>query len=160
MNDGSHIKSLENAMEVLLALPVDRSISVTELSKAVALSKSAVCKILRTLRDYGMVSQDPVTREYTLGYLFISKGYQVLEHLDIRKQAKPELKWLTDKYEENSMLMLEKDGHAIAVELCRAAGPFRMMIELGQLCPLNRGAGPKVLLAYQSAERKKIFIKR
>lgn len=153
MDNGSRIKTLGNALAVLMEIPSDRGISITELSGSVALTKSSICKILSTFRDFGFVSQDPVTKTYRLGPTLIQKGHQALQHLDIRRLAIDELRRLRDMFHESTMLMIPERNQAIVIELCEADKPIRMAMHLGQSYPLHRGAAPKLLLAYRPEEQ-------
>ncbi len=149
MAEGTRIKSLENALHVLLSIPADRSITVTALSQEAGLTKGSTSKILATFRDFGFVSQDAVSKEYSLGPTLIAKGYQALHNLDIRQLAKPELRLLCDKYGVHAMLMIEQSNQVVIVEILEADSPWKMGMRLGECHPYYRGAGPKVLLAYQ-----------
>jgi len=160
MNDGTRIKALENGLKILMAIPSGKGISITALSHQVDMTKSAICKILSTFRDYGFVSQDGVTKEYTLGPTLIAKGFQALNQLDIRALAKPELRRLTERYNENSMLMIEQNEQVVIIELCEADVPIKLTMRLGQCHPFYRGAAPKVLLAFQPEERIQSVVAR
>lgn len=160
MNDGTRVKALENGLNILMAIPAEKGITITMLSQQVDMTKSSICKILTTFRDYGFVSQDPVTKEYSLGPTLIAKGFQALNQLDIRALAKPELRRLTERYNENSMLMIEQNEQVVIIELCEADVPIKLTMRLGQCHPFYRGAAPKVLLAFQSEERIRSVVER
>ncbi|MPN33105.1 HTH-type transcriptional regulator KipR [bioreactor metagenome] len=90
----------------------------------------------------------------------IAKGFQALNQLDIRALAKPELRHLTDRYNENSMLMIEQNEQVVIIELCEANVPIKLTMRLGQCHPFYRGAAPKVLLAFQPEERIRSVVER
>lgn len=158
MSANSRVKSLESALHVLMAIPEDRSVSVTQLSKNLDMSKSAVCKILATYCDFGFVSQDPVSREFSLGPALIAKGQRILKNIDSRELIRPHLRYLSDKYNENAMLMTQCGNAALISEYCEAKVPVRLAMRLSQLHELYYGAAPKVILAYKDPVEQKALI--
>ena len=158
MSANSRVKSLESALNVLMAIPEDRSISVTQLSKNLEMSKSAVCKILATYCDYGFVSQDPISREFVLGPTLAAKGQRVFQNIDSRELIRPHLKYLSNKYNENAMLMTQCGNAALISEYCEAKVPVRLAMRLSQLHELYYGAAPKVILAYKDLEEQAALI--
>lgn len=158
MSANSHVKSLESALNVLIAIPEDGSVSVTELSKTLGMSKSAVCKILATYCDYGFVSQDPVSKKFSLGPVLITKGQRALKNVDLRQIIRPYLKYLSKKYNENSMLMTQYGNAALISEYCEADVPVRLAMRLSQIHELYYGAAPKVILAYKKPEEQGALI--
>ena len=158
MSASSRIKSLESALNVLMAIPEDRSVSITQLSKQLELSKSAICKILATYCGYGFVSQDPITREFSLGPTLIAKGQRILSNINLRDIVRPHLKFLSKKYNENSMLMTQHGNAALISEYCEAEVPVRLAMRLSQLHELYYGAAPKVILAYKDPAEQAALI--
>jgi DNA-binding IclR family transcriptional regulator len=146
-------KVLDNAITVLLAFPPEGSISVTELSDRVGLTKGAISKILATYRRHGFVLQSQETRRFYLGPTLIHLGYQSLNRLDIRSVAKPFLQELSRKYSENTMLMIAEGDNAMIIEQCESPLTVKVTMRLGEFYPLYRGAAPKLLLAHLPAER-------
>ena len=158
MSASSHVKSLESALNVLMAIPEDGSTSVTQLSKDVGMSKSAVCKILATFCDYGFVAQDPNSKEFSLGPVLITKGQRALKNVDLRQIIRPYLNYLSKKYNENSMLMTQHGNAALISEYCEAEVPVRLAMRLSQIHELYYGAAPKVILAYKKPEEQAALI--
>ena len=152
------IKSLENAISVLMSMSGDRYVSVTELSEKLAVTKGAVSKILATYRRHGFVIQDPETRKFKLGPTLIHLGYQSLNQIDLREIAKPFLKELAAKYLENTMIMIAEGEHAMIIEQCESPLPVKLTMRLGEFYPLCRGAAPKLLLAYMPPEKIKAIV--
>ncbi|MGI6331356.1 MAG: IclR family transcriptional regulator [Zhaonellaceae bacterium] len=152
--ENRNIKSLENAINLLLSLSKKEYISVTELSNDLGLTKGAVSKILATFRNFDFVTQDDQTKQYSLGPMLISLGYYAMNRLDIRKIAKPFLAKLSEKYNENTMIMMAQGEQVIVVELCESNLPIKLAMKLGECHPFYRGAAPKVLLAYMDEKKR------
>ena len=160
MSASSRVKSLETALNVLTAIPEDRSISATQLSKELGMSKSAVYKILATFCDYGFAAQDPSSKEFSLGPTLITKGQRALKHMDLRQVIRPYLNYLSKKYNENSMLMTQYGNAALISEYCEAQVPVRLAMRLSQVHELYYGAAPKVILAYKKPEEQAALIEQ
>lgn len=156
--ESKNIKALENGLKVLLAIPQGKTISVTELSHNLGITKGSVSKILATYRNYGFVMQDELTKQYSLGPALITLGYQALNQLDIREVAKPHMKHLTKKYNENTMLMVVQNEKAIVIEQSEASGPIKLTVRMGEANPLFCGAIPKLLLAFMPEEKAKNIV--
>ncbi|WP_161843847.1 IclR family transcriptional regulator [Pseudoflavonifractor sp. 524-17] len=158
MGANSRVKSLESALHVLNAIPEDSSISVTQLSKDTGLSKSTVCKILATYCDYGFVAQDPASKLFSLGPMLITKGQRALKNVNLRQVIRPYLKYLSGKFNENSMLMTQYGNAALISEYCEAEVPVRLAMRLSQVHELYYGAAPKVILANKKPEEQAALI--
>ena len=156
----TRVKSLESALSVLTHIPENKSITLTELSQAVGMTKSAVYKILATYSDYGFVVQNQTTKEYSLGPTIISMGSKALRNIDIREIVRPYLHMLSHEFNENSMLMIKQGDIALIAEYYEADVPIRLSMQLGQKHELYYGAAPKVILAYQKREDELEIIDR
>lgn len=64
----SAVKSIDRAANVLCALSFGLN-SVTDIANFCKLSKSTVHRLLKALTESNLVVQDPISREYYLGYL-------------------------------------------------------------------------------------------
>ena len=157
MGTTPRIKALETALELISAIPENRTISVTELSNTLGITKSAVTKILATYGDYGFVVQDD-NKEFRLGPAILSLGAKAMRGLDIRSLVKPYLHRLTDNYNENSMLMIQQRDEAIIVEYVEAKVSVRLAMQMGQHHKLYYGAAPKLILAHKNPKEQKDLI--
>lgn len=158
--ENKNIKSLANGIQVLLAIPHGRMVSVTELSRNLGITKGSISKILATFRSFGFVIQDEQTKKYSLGPALITLGYQALNQLDIRELAKPHMKHLTNRYNENSMLMVIQNEQAIVIEQSEASGPIKLTVKMGESHPLYCGAIPKLLLAFMPEEKIRSIVEK
>lgn len=143
-----------------MAIPEGKTASVSDLSRRLGISKGGVSKILATFRELGFVVQNEQTRTFGLGPTLISLGYQAVHRLDVRAIAKPYLQHLTDKYGENSMLMIAEGEQAIVIEQCEATRPIKLTMRVGECHPMYRGAAPKLLLAFMPENKAKLVIDR
>jgi len=148
------LRTVDRTLRVLEAFPRDRAeISLSELSAVVGIERSMVCRMLQTLQQHGLVSQNPLTRRYSLGLRLFELGRVVVDNLEIRHKALPIMRQLSVETGESVVLMVYSDGEAVCVEGVESqASQFRYVAPIGQRYPLHAGAGGKVLLAFQSEE--------
>jgi DNA-binding IclR family transcriptional regulator len=71
------VKSIGRAVEVLQALSRNLR-KISEIAPALKLSNSTVHRLLQTLRESGLVVQDPVHHEYYLGNLLVQLAFNPL----------------------------------------------------------------------------------
>lgn len=137
------VGSIGKCFHVLEALNrAARAVTLTELAALASLPRSAVQRILHTLKTLGYVRQHPRTRAYTLSGRMLEFGHTVLATDRLRERAYPLLESLNRSTGETVNLMeLEGDEivyvarfpsvHAVSVDLhvgsrlpayCTAAG--------------------------------------
>lgn len=160
MKADNHIKSLLKGLEILELVGEHMPITVTEISDRTGLSKSSVSKILSTFQSRGYVQQERTNKNFSIGPSTIRLGIQAYEKLDISVVAKDEMEKLTEKYDENTMIMIEQQLKAVVISVCKAKSPNRLSVHLGYQYMLYRGAAPKVLLAFQTEDVREEVIAR
>src|SRR5690349_24819833 len=73
---------------------------VTELAEELPLTKSNVHRILKTLEAAGYLTRDETTRRYKLTLKLWELGLSVVSKMDLRVQASPWLKGLSETTRE------------------------------------------------------------
>ena len=77
-----------------------QGISVKELSAKVGLPKGTTHRLLTSLAYFGYVRQASENKNYFLGFKLVELGNRLLDHLDLRAQARPFLMGLCQKTKE------------------------------------------------------------
>jgi len=127
--------------------------SLTELSQKAGFNLSTTYRILSALKSRGYVEQNPETLKYKLTFKFFEIGNIVIRHLNLREEAVPILKDLTDKTGETSYLVILDKDEALCLERIDSHHYIKVLfLEVGGKMPLHIGAAPKVLLAHLSEE--------
>lgn len=135
-------------------------LSLAELAAATKLDKGTTRRLLLTLKEAGLVNQDPANQRYALSLGAIEFGAAVPESIDLRTAARPVLAQMArdmratvflSVYQNRSALCLERlhDGRSIEIHWWPVGG----------VLPLNCGGGPKLLLAYQPDAEIKAVLK-
>ncbi len=97
----SSIKCLDRALEILeLIYKNGGKMTLTEISTALSLYKSTVLRTLVTLAEKDFIKRDEYTGSYTLGSKVFMLGLVAAHSVPIAKIARPQLTYLSDKYDE------------------------------------------------------------
>src|SRR5437773_574400 len=137
------VPAVDKAARVLRALADGgRPMGISELARALDVSKGTLRDVLLTLAHFGFVVRDSDTR-FRLG-----PELRVLANAsapDLRSLAQPYLVSLMETFGETAILGIVSDG---AVEIAARAEPatdLHMTAPLGRRLPLDAGAHSKVL---------------
>lgn len=97
--------TLINGLRVLETIAGEcRAFSIAELSEALALPKSHIHRLLRTLLEAGYVSQSADTRKYRSDYRLLALAGPFAEVIPLRVQGWPVLRALAEATESNAYL--------------------------------------------------------
>ena len=144
------IATVERAADVLLYFTQvpDPDLGVTEIAKALELSKAAVHRILASLRGRGFIDLDEKTRRYTLGVAAMRLGLAYTDRIDIRRLAHPYLVKLSERTNETATLSIRTGRTRIYVDQETPEREVIMSVALGEPYPLHAGASSKAFLAF------------
>jgi IclR family acetate operon transcriptional repressor len=156
-NDRYRVKSVDRAVTVLEALGDAGAdgLTVSDVGKAVGVSKSTAFALLATLLDRGFVadSGEGASRRYRLGMALARLGDRVVAQTGVRDVAMPVLRELTEATGLTSRLAVLEDGWAVVIGRVDAPGAVRFTSQLGQReLPHSSGVG-KALLATLPEDR-------
>lgn len=149
------IQSVSRALDLLEAFSTkEGELGVTELARKLGLHKNNVFRLLATLETRGYVEQDPKTERYRLGVKVYEVASVFLEHLDLRRQARPHLESLAAKSGETAYLAVLDRGATVYVEMVESEQPVRAAPRLSQRFPAVRTAAGQALLAGLERQRQ------
>ncbi|MGI9952152.1 IclR family transcriptional regulator [Moorellaceae bacterium AZ2] len=155
------LQSVDNALRLLEAFSAaEPELGISELSRKLGLSKSAVFRLVLTLENRGFLVQDQSSGKYRLGLKNLYLGGLVLRYMDLVKLAQPYLEDLMRKTEETVHLVILERGEAIFIGKVESARPMRMGSYVGARMPAYCTATGKVLLAHLSEEELEDYLKR
>jgi IclR family transcriptional regulator, KDG regulon repressor len=153
--------TLERAIHLLDCFAKEEPyIGVREAARLTGLSSSSAGRILSSLRDLGVLVQDPETRKYALAGKVLAWGEVYSATLDIRKLALPFIHDLQRETGETVSLYVLEDTKRVCVERLESDQNVRVVARIGRNIPLHAGSAGKLFLAYMSdAEREEILMK-
>lgn len=124
---------------------------VTELAEELPLTKSNVHRILKTLEVAGYLTRDETTRRYKLTLKLWELGLSVVSKMDLRVQAAPKLKALSEATRETVHLSVLDGDEVIYIDKVDSSEPIQAYSHVGGRAPAHCVATGKALLAYQPA---------
>jgi len=144
------VMAVERAADILRLFinDDDGDLGVTEIARALELSKAVVHRILASLRAKGFVRLDQSTRRYRLGTASLLVGLAALEHLDVRELARPALEELSARTNETATLSMRSGHTRIYIDQVTPDREVRMSVRIGHPWPLHAGASSKAFLAF------------
>jgi DNA-binding IclR family transcriptional regulator len=149
------IQSIQRAAAILRSFTeVEPELGVVELGKRLALHKSTVSRILTTLQEEGLVSQNPETGRYRLGVGLISLAGVALGRLNVRGVAQPHLNGLVEVSQETVNVVMQDGRECVNVERVASPRQIRYVGWIGRRMPLHCTAAGKVLLAFMETAEK------
>ena len=144
---------IQRAADVLRSLAEEpAACGVSEISKRLGLSRSAVHRVLQELVSTGLVAYQARDRTYRLGPASVEFSLFVLDWIPLRQQARPALYQLRDVTEESVGLLLKAGNRYAPVDHVVGKRPTRFVPVMGQARALRYGAGGRAILAFQPAE--------
>jgi DNA-binding IclR family transcriptional regulator len=115
---------------------------ISELARALGVSKGTLRDVLLTLAQFGFVVRDPDTR-FRLGPEL--RALADASAPDLRSLAQPYLVSLMETFGETAILGIVADGKVEIAGRAEPASDLHMTAPLGRRLPLDRGAHGKVL---------------
>ena len=111
------ISSLQRALDILsLFGSQSPELGITDIAKALNLHKSTAAGLVYTLQRNGYIAQNPENRRYHLGLQLIERAGVLLDQIEIRKIAMPELEHLRDWSSESVNLAILEENQVIYIE--------------------------------------------
>ena len=95
------VQSLARGIEILSIIHERGSATIVEVAAILGVDKSTVSRLMGTLMKYDMVSVDPVSKKYRLGFrlLYLSEG--VKKNFNVAIAARPYLYKICDETKES-----------------------------------------------------------
>lgn len=143
------VPAVDRALRILSAFKNGHAeYGVTELSRLLALNKSTVHGILRTLAHHRLLELNPDTQKYRLGAGLLEFSDVARRRVDVREVARPALSDLARMTGSTVLLgVLETETIAI-VDKADPPSELKITASIGQRLPFCAGCFGRVLLAY------------
>ncbi|MDX9863515.1 MAG: IclR family transcriptional regulator [Anaerolineaceae bacterium] len=148
------MQTLERAVSILncftLAQP---ELGVREVARMVDLSVSTTGRLMSSLKDVGLLSQNPNSREYALGAGVMAWAGVYTATLDVRNAAMPAVNQIHRETQETISLYILQGAERVCVERRESPHTVRLVTRIGRRLPLHAGSAGKVFLAFLPPER-------
>jgi len=146
------IQSVERAIQILEAFNQDvETLTLTEIANAVDLPKSTTTRMLRTLVDHGLISEE--AKRYRLGIKLFILGNLVSKNNNLHKTVRPIMEQLGEESGDLITLNILIENQRLCIGKVEPKQEVQISIPLGRLLPAYAGAAGKVLLAFLPEDR-------
>jgi DNA-binding IclR family transcriptional regulator len=144
-----NVPALERALNVLEALAQSRKgYSVSELSRRLALPKSSVHLILRTLERRGYLQKQAAGGRYRFGLKLIALSRAALDGVEMREEARPVLAALSRETGLTVHLGILERREIVIIERIESDSPVRVVSWIGRRLAMHSTAVGKALIAF------------
>jgi DNA-binding IclR family transcriptional regulator len=117
-------------------------------------------RLLRALVDHGLLAQEVATKAYRPGLKLFELSSYVVQGLELRHEAQPELRQLSQETDETVHLAVLDEGEVVYIDKFETAQTIRMYSEVGKRAPAHCTGVGKVLLANLPAEEFRRVIRQ
>lgn len=143
------VPSVSRALAILELLAQSRrGLTLSDISRKLALPKSSVHLLVRTLELMGYLKNNRVNGKYHFGLKLVSLSHTALENLDLREQARPFLQDLMLETGLTVHMAILEDAEAVIIEKVEAPGMLRLATWVGRRLDANSSGVGKALLAF------------
>ena len=159
MAEGRTIQSVSRALYILEAFSGQvKELSVTEISKRLALSKSTAFGLIHTLAEHGYLEQNAENSKYRLGLKLLKLGNIVQMNNIICQKARPCLETLVAEFDETAHLAIQRFSMVVYIDKIESDRTIYINSHIGAENPMYCTGVGKCLLAFMdSEERQRIF---
>ncbi len=166
MDDDSYdARQPESVAAVLKVFAILQSLSernetgISELSVRLAMPKATVYRFLQTMKTLGYVRQEVDSERYGLSMRVFELGAKALQYPDLVEICKPHMQSLSEATGETVHLGMLIDSEIIYVHKVDSRHMLGMYSRVGRRAPLHCTAIGKVLLAWETQERRTQILK-
>lgn len=141
------IKSVDNALALLLMFRETQLIRVSEASARLGVGRSTAHRLLAMLEYHGFIQQDAASKAYRAGSALTEIGLGIVRAMDIREQLRPHLEQLRDDLGETVHLMVLQGTESLFLDSVESSKALRTSSRIGRSYPAHATSGGKALLA-------------
>lgn len=137
-----------------------RPMGVTELAVAMDEPKPRVYRHLASMRQVGIVEQDPASEKYRLGAKLVGYGIAAGEQFDLRLIADPYLTQLRDRTGQTALLSAATHDSALVISAVESTNQVCISVKPGNRVPPHCSAQGRIVLAYCDEITQRKLLKR
>ena len=155
------VQSVDRALDLLEALAASEGeVSITALANRTSLHVSTIHRLLTTLLRRGYVRQNPETSRYFTGAKLAMLAEARSRYNELRSQARPILRTLSEQTRETCNLVVLDDLMAVYIETVPSPQIVRMFTTIGNRVPLHATGAGKAILAALPPDRRDAIVER
>jgi DNA-binding IclR family transcriptional regulator len=148
--DSSALRAF-SALECVAA--AGRPLSLDEVTVRLGLPKPTVFRILRLLKEAGLLDRDPATKRFTAGPRLTAFAVDLWGNASLRVQWHRALEDAVSEIGESCNLTLLEHDRVLYIDRVETRHPLRLHLEVGTRVPLHSTASGKLFLSQMAPER-------
>ena len=127
------VQSLARGIEILSIIQEKGSTTAVEIATELDVDKSTVSRLISTLMQYDMISIDPISKKYRLGFrlLYLSEG--VKRNFNIAMIARPYLYKICDETKESVHLAVMGNKKMYIADQVRSQREYNLSAQIGMI---------------------------
>src|SRR4051812_34993299 len=142
-NSQNQVLVIDKAARLLDEFRMDSTLTLSELSERLQISKSTVHRLLSSLEQVGFVEKEARPGCYRLGLKLFELGSLVQGRLELRQIALPYMAQLVEHTDETAFLIVRDGLQAVCIERIEGAHVQALALKVGGTLPLHAGGGPR-----------------
>lgn len=148
------VASVDKALTILrLFTPLKPELTLAQISLETGLYKSTSLRMLASLENAGLVTKR-MDGKYILGPAVAALNGAYQANASLENIAMPILKMLVDSTQESAAFYVRQGDRRLCLLRVDSNQALRDHIKTGDLLPLDKGAGGKVLMAFEGSSGK------
>lgn len=159
VRSGYSAPALEKGLDILelLAESSDR-MTARQIGERLGRSKNEIFRMVYVLVDRGYLSRDPVSDQLSLTNRLFHLGMRTPQSRTLVELALPAMERLSEEVGYASHLVVLNQGQTVVIANATARTEFSFSLQLGYSRPAVNAVSGLVILAFQSAERRRTMI--
>ncbi len=156
------VAAVAKALRILCAFDAETpSLSVTDVSRRLAVPKSTAHNLLRTLEAYDFLHQDPADRRYRLGPRLFELSRLFAHHTPLLTVARPQLERLAAETRETVKLGVLSEDEVLILAAVESPYQLHTRGDEGKRAPLHcTGLGKAILATLPPEQVRQIAARR
>jgi IclR family transcriptional regulator, KDG regulon repressor len=139
---------LKKAVEVIkLIVKENKPLGVTDVARALSLSKSTTFGILKSLEEEGFLVKDGQSKKYSTGNTLFELSKKILRTTDVALTARPHLAKLMAAVDETVFLGIREDDMVKVLDVIEPQKEFKISSSMGTRFGLTVGVFGKIFLS-------------
>lgn len=155
----SPVQTLAKAAAALERVGIAGELSAMQLAAEIGEPRSSVYRLLAGLTAAGLIEPGSSRGTYRLGMKLFELGSRVAQRFDERQLAFPVMERIHQLTDQTVFLCVRRHFEAVCIERLNGKQVQTLELLLGGTLPLHVGAGPQVLLAFESDDFRENYFR-
>jgi DNA-binding IclR family transcriptional regulator len=134
-------------MQMLHLFANQPEMGISEIARALAISKTAVQRLVNALVKFDFLEQEPTTRRYRIGVGALYVGGLYLKGRSLENEARPFMRDTVRDLGHTCQLAVLHDGAMIITVSIEGPGPIKYSVPVGHRLPVHASATGKAVLS-------------